>query len=169
MGPHLHTTACAYAQAPPLGLPPATGRGRAGAQRHSLCLAHGLPMESAGYQGYLQQFDCPSPVSGLGTSRHLGTLVGRGPGRVRRGEWPGLEWCSLDGSLHKAPLGEGTGANPTDRGNGPSAGWSNAPIPGSTATGTCSSAGPKSPRITWPCCTFPLLTLRGTVAYWDSP
>ena len=30
-----------------------------------------------------------------------------------------LEWCSLDGSLHKAPLGgEKTGANPTDRGKG---------------------------------------------------
>ena len=30
-----------------------------------------------------------------------------------------MEWCSLDGSLHKAPLGgEKTGANPTDRGRG---------------------------------------------------
>ena len=30
-----------------------------------------------------------------------------------------LEWCSLDGSLHKAPFGGGeTGAKPTDRGKG---------------------------------------------------
>ena len=29
-----------------------------------------------------------------------------------------LEWCSLNGLLHKAPIGKKTGANPTDRGKG---------------------------------------------------
>lgn len=60
-------------------------------------------------------------------------------------------------------------SRPKKRARKPAAGWLNAPISGSTGFATCSFAGPKSRKITWPCSTLPAQESPGTIVFLGEP
>ena len=70
-------------------------------------------------------------------------------------------------TTHIRKRGEEKKRRPKQRARRRGAGWLSEPIPGSTATGVCSSDGKRRLGTTWPCCTLLALSSPGIVPYLD--